>query len=455
MDNQQTLPIERSAIADGIDVSAEAENSQLTSAIFKLDVDCFEKIFDYLSIVELFNVAKTCKLMHKVAGYVFQLHYPFAVGIVDDGHLFLKNHDEVQTYVNIFSEYIHSVIFANKSNDISSTQWHQFKSIKIAHFHYARLKVPKIEIINEMLRNVELVHLTACQFDDGVFERLLDQCDKLKYLAITLAYKCGVNWLHQKYPSLDQVAILPILNGCREIEELTVFFEQNPNVRKFFTSSKFLLDNKTYIADAKFDDVKILADDDVNFDALCQLLNELYAKGVYKRLCIGFFEYFDMKQRFVDQLSTINGLIGVRVPFNVVDIDLNSLVNLRYLRFDCNINQIVNMQQLAQNLTNLRLVSFYKAGIDDILPFVCQLPKLKMIAVEKTDDFRDGINLLVLNKNRQKLQKIAAYVSKVIIYIPEAAYLTTRFKSITMCQQFIEVQRYDLYDFTPIQLMSV
>lgn len=451
MDYARIYSNERIAVRDG-EVTEEARSP----AIFKLDIVCFEKVFDYLSISELFNVAQTCKLMQKVAGYIFQLHYPFAVGIVDDGHLFLRNHDEVCHFVNIFSEYIHSVVFAecnNTSNAISHTKFHEFKSIKIAHFQYAQLKEDKIQMMNEMLRNVELVQLTACQFDEGLFERLLDKCEKLKFLAITLAYNCGVSWLHQKYPSLDQVAILPILNGCRKISELTGFFQQNPNVRKFFTSSKFLTDNKEFIMDAKFDALKILVDD-LNLDAFCLLLRELYARGVYKRFYIGFFEYFEMKQPFVDQLSTVDGLVGLRVAFNAVNINLNSLVNLEYLRFDCNIDQITSMNQLVRNLTNLKLISFYKASVDNILPFVCQLPKLRKIAVEKTDDFCDGIDLCALDNERKKLYDISAHITKVIIYIPETAYLRTRSRSITMSHNLVEVQRYDMYDFTPMQIMS-
>lgn len=457
MDHRRILSNGQTSVSGGAVKVAEVEEakSQQSPAIFKLDIVCFEKVFDYLSITELFNVAQTCKLMHKVAGHIFQLHYPFAIGIVDDGHLFLRNHDEVRHYVNIFSEYIHSVVFAecnDTSKEISHTQFHQFKSIKIAHFQYVQLKEDNIQMMNEMLRNVELVQLTACQFEDGLFERLLNQCEKLKFLAITQAYNCGVTWLHQKYPSLDQVAILPILNGCRKISELTVFFQQNPNVRKFFTSSKFLTDNKEFIMDAKFDVLKIIVDD-LNFDAVCSLLRKLYVRGVYKRFFIGFFEYFDMKQPFIDQLRALNGLIGLRVPFNVVDVNLNSLVNLEYLRFDCNINQIVSMHELAQNLTNLKLISFYKACTDDILPFVYQLPKLKKIAIGKTDDCCRGINLWALNNKREKLHEITSHVSKVIIYVPEIAYLLTRSRSISMSLKLVEVQRYDIYDFTPMQIM--
>lgn len=454
MDQSLTSFIKQTSATEAVEAIAAADAVKPQPAIFKLNVDCFVKIFDYLSIVELLNMAQTCKLMQNVAGFIFQLHYPFAVGVVDDGNLFLRNHDEVQHNVNIFREYIKLVIFAFGSTRYDISHWH-LKSVKIAQFHYARLKEARIQMMNDMLRNAEVVQLTACQFDDGTFECLLNKCEKLKFLAINFwpAYNCGVNWLHQKYPSLEQVAILPILKGCRQIQELAIFFKQNPNVRKFLTSSKFLSDNKAFIMDAKFDELKIIVDD-LNFEAFFQLLKELHGKGIYKRFHIGFFEYFDMKQRFIDLLSSVNGLIAIRVPFNADNVDLNSLVNVEYLRFDCKINQIINMEQLAQNMVNLKLISFYKASIDDILPFVYQLPKLKKVAVEKTDDFHRVINIWAVNKNREKLHETAAHVSKVTIYIPECAYLFTRSRSITMSERLVEIQRYDVFDFTPIQMMS-
>lgn len=425
-------------------IKAEAEKSQPLSAIFKLDVDCSGKILDYLSLADLINLSQTCKVMHTVASHILQLHYPFVRVIVDNDRIFLRNHDEVQSFIDIFIEHIPIALF---KNNISNHLWHQFKSIRIAHFHYARLKEPKIKLMTGMLQNVDLLQLTACQFDDGMFECLIDKCTKVKFLAIAYAYNCGVNWLHRKYPSLELVAILPILNGNREIKELTVFFKQNPNVRRFYTTSKFLLKNKAFVMDAKFDDLTILIDD-MNFDSFCVLLNELYAKGVYKQFYIAFFEYLDIKQTMIDQLNYIHGLAGLSVPFNVVNVDLKSFTSLEILQFNCNVNQIMNMPQLPQYLTNLREISFYRAKIGDILPFVHQLTELKKLAVTRLDDDPcHGIDLMAVNKKREKLLDTTAHVSKVIIYIPEDIYLITRFKSITMVQNLVEIQRYDQYNY--------
>lgn len=436
-------------------VPAETNKSKAEMpALFMLNIDCFANILDYLSLIDLANVASTCKLLLKVAGYIFQLHYPFAHAIIDDDGMHLENHLEMKQYIYIFSEYIQCITFSNVMIDgTSQTQWHRFKSVKRVNFYYTRFNVNNFNLVKNILQNVETVELSDCSFGGNIFERFLDLCKYLKKLIITINYDYNASWLHQKYPRLEYVSIVPIVYIRREINEFTGFFNRNPNVRKFFTSSKFLLDNKSFIAQAKFDDLKISIDD-LNFDTFNNIINELYANGVYKRFHVTFFECFKIDQPFIDQLLSIKALVGLTLPANIIDLDLNSFVNLEVLRFDCNISKIINMTQLAQNLTNLREISFKKASIEDILPFVYQLPKLRKIAVEKLIDFRRGINLLALNEKRKKLFEIAIHVSKVIIYIPETAYLLTRSRSITMSQKLVEIQRYDLYDFTPIQIMS-
>lgn len=48
--------------------------------IFKLNVDCFEEIFNYLAIHDIFAMGETCTRMQNVAGYYFQQNFPDAVG---------------------------------------------------------------------------------------------------------------------------------------------------------------------------------------------------------------------------------------------------------------------------------------------------------------------------------------------------------------------------------------
>lgn len=46
--------------------------------ILKLNDDCCEEIFEYLSIKDLYSFGQTCKRMNRIAGIHFQRNYPDA-----------------------------------------------------------------------------------------------------------------------------------------------------------------------------------------------------------------------------------------------------------------------------------------------------------------------------------------------------------------------------------------
>lgn len=435
---------------DQQEFSADFENEATeygTPAIFSLNIDCFAKIFDYLSLVDLMNVGQTCKLMNKVAGHIFQMHYPHANAIVDeDGDMHLENHREVQQYVSTFSEYIQCIVFSNTMSDNPThIEWQQFKSIKRVNFYYSKFNAKKINWVKDILENVEIVELSECNFYGESFEQFLGLCKNIKNLIITISYGFNPNWLSQKYPHLESLSIVPYAYVRSAIYELHDFFKQNRNVCKFFTSSKFLLDNHQFIMQAKFDQLKVQVDE-FDFATICALLSELHAKGVYKRFYITFFDCFKFNQSFINRLNAINALVGLRVPFNTSTIDLCALTNLEVLQLDCDVVQIINKSQLTQSLTHLREISFVEADVDDLLPFVYRLPTLRKISVEKLISFRGDIDLLALNENRRRLFTKFIHVSKVIIYIPEYAYLKIRKQFVTMNLDCIEILRYELYN---------
>lgn len=49
-------------------VAAGPSNQKSSMSIFKLDIDCCDRIFECLSLKDLHSVAKTCKAMQKIAG---------------------------------------------------------------------------------------------------------------------------------------------------------------------------------------------------------------------------------------------------------------------------------------------------------------------------------------------------------------------------------------------------
>lgn len=438
-----------SATAEATDATMAVKTNDQQSNLFHLNIDCIAKIFDYLSFNDLINCAQTCKLMQTVAGHIFQLYYPLANAIVDDGHIYVDVNG-IRYDIDILTEYVKSVMFTNVMCDRSNgnpdaIQWHQFKSITHVNFYYARFNAQQIRLIANILHQAETIVLSNCQFDDGLFPEFLAMCHRPRQLIIGMTYNCGVSWLHGQYPTLQHVGIWPILRSCGELQELRQFLHQNPNIESIVVSLKFLFDNKQSIMATKIHDLHIVLDD-VNFQAFFSLIRDLYENGAYQRFHMKFFEYLDLTQQLIDQLPTINGLVGFRVPFNASDMDLNSLVNLEILQFACGINQIKNAPQLAQNLTQLKEIYFHKASIGDILPFVLELTKLRKISVEKfmNNNGSQWINLHAINEQRKRLRETTTnHVSKVTLFMVEEIYLRTRVKSISMNLQYVEMQRFE------------
>lgn len=58
--------------------SASTSSIEITPNIFKLDIDCFDEIFEYLSIKDLHSFGQTCRAMHKVAGEYFKRNHSAA-----------------------------------------------------------------------------------------------------------------------------------------------------------------------------------------------------------------------------------------------------------------------------------------------------------------------------------------------------------------------------------------
>lgn len=75
--------------------------------IFKLDIDCFNEIFEYLSMEDVHSVGKTCKTMQQVAGEYFRQNCSAAKNICkNDG--FYTRHSREESF---FDEYFYTTFF--------------------------------------------------------------------------------------------------------------------------------------------------------------------------------------------------------------------------------------------------------------------------------------------------------------------------------------------------------
>lgn len=222
----------------------------------------------------------------------------------------------------------------------------------------------------------------------------------------------------------------------------------NPNVRKFATDDFILLSNQTLIkksGNVKLEDLFIQITNVKKYEMLFSFLNIAFEREFYKRLHLYIFDYFPPV--FVEQMSSLKGLVNFHVSDDVYEIELSGLKSLEKLTYD-HCSHINDFDNLPNCLVNLKDVSFKKMYFQNLLFLVGNVTRLKKVRIAEffIDDTNglDGvnfrafdcceideantpfkiINLLALNKVRQKLAD--GRDLKVTIYVEEEAYMATK-----------------------------
>lgn len=433
------------------EVAASASTSDdSTPKIYKLNINCFETIFDYLSLEDLSSCSQTCKLMQKVAGHILRTKYPFLRIFIDEFGDCLSDRLGLQVNLNMLREYIEPISFVTDINTtVSAAQCAQFESVKYVCFSGIIFTGSELETVKAILEKVRAMELMCCEYEcAGMIQRLLELSPNLNHFAArsSLDYN-DTAWLLQRYPALEHLALLPLTN--ERINGLSTFFQMNPNVRNFIVDSDFLWINRMELMQMKLDELFIyLSNDfcyeytDSKLDEYFGVLNEWYANGVFKRLHI----IGELSQDIIDKLITVKGLIGLKSTALSMDADFTTLVNLEILHIDHFTTDIMDMAPIAEKLKNLKDISFLDADYNTILPFIKHLPKLKRIVVKYMDAEEDINELLAFNRERRKLGELVGNASKVTIYIPETPYLQIRNKSVTMYLDLVEIRPFEQYD---------
>lgn len=447
MDQQQNSSTEAAKSSSSSSTSDDSKPK-----IYKLNINCFETIFDYLSLEDLAECAKTCKLMQKVAGHILRKKFPYLRVFIDEYGDCLSDRLGLQINLNMLREYIEPISFVTDINTtISAAQCKQFKSVKYICFSGLIFTSTEMETVKVILDNVNAMELMCCEFEcTGVIQRLLELSKNLKHFAIrsSLDYN-DTAWLLQKYPKLEHLAILPLTN--ERINELPTFFELNANVRYFMVDSDFLWINRMSMMQIKLDELFIYLSNDFCYEysdsklnEYFGVLNEWHANGIFKRLhLIG-----EVKQEIIDKLITLNGFIGLKSTALGMDANFTSLVNLQILHIDHFTSEFMDMTPIAEKLKNLKEIGFLDADFKSLLPFIQHAPKLKRIVVKYMESDEDFNELLAFNRERRKLCALVGNVSKVTIFIPETPYLNIRHKSVTMYLDLVEIRPFEQYNMT-------
>lgn len=403
-----------------------------SSNIFKLNSDCLDIVFDYLSLKDLHSFGLTCKMMQRIAGEYFLRVYKSSEKFSGNDGIYTVSCDNndvlgerVQTsgfnryinYISHYYEHLEPLTYIQRRSE-------ELQSIKHLYLVCLKINMEKMAYLQKILPKMEILQMRQCTVDGDIYDTLLKYCCNLKqiYVQDDLGYILDENanpWLLQDYPMLQHLQLTPRYSF--KIHELRTFFERNRNLQSFSTSSRCLWENRHDLMDSciQLDKLEILILDNyhrhlINMQSICRLLNEFFERGFYKRLYL-YVKRVDLQSS--EHLTTLDALEMISIRQFSETYNLSSLINLKELEINDGINS-ANIEILATKLVNLERLSLKNVTASQILPFIRHSMQLYRIHVHLKDN---TLNLIQLNDERVKL--IGA--RKIVIYVPNNTFLAT------------------------------
>lgn len=410
---------------DDASTNSIATANESTPKMFKLNVDCFEHLFEWLSLKELLVFRCTCKRMKLVVDYYIKLNYPKLRYKKISSYLGRLDHEVQPKYLE-WCKYL--CLFGMAWKNIDS------------------------ESIECVLNQLETLKLQFVSIDGDLYDIFLKYCIQLKYLAIrnyfdtyyksSVLIGTGYEWLHRTYPTLTHFEIDIAVDQDStpyQYTELLKFFELN-NIRVYSVNSTFLLLHHSLLLESniKLDRLDIEVDQDVN--VTYNLVSKLYNRQFYKQLhlhCPYGDEYFRGQAHHLSEFHNLEKLYFIsRVKFTLTKLTLNVIKELDIERLKT-FQSDQDLAQITSNLINLQYIKLYFADLEEIMSLLCYVPKLKRIDVRfLLIDRIQTCDLIALNEGRQKL----VGACKVTIFIPEDRFLKLKWKG-KVNFDFIEFKR--------------
>lgn len=402
-------------------------NAESPAAVFKLDEDCWDEVFDWLSVRDVQAFGRTCKSFQKVAGTYFQWKY--RAYEIWYGSYF--GADEIPDFIQFIQDFCFEgslgVNFVSKC-----------KGIKHVRLNAFLLSKPLIKSLIPVLPALETFD-TKQTFDVDnyvdndvdIYEEVLKHCVKLKCLRIYSNFhdEC----LCQKYPSLEHLHITA--EEPFENDNLKTFFKLNPSVRRLTTNCRTIYENLRFFVESKIQlDDLIISDREMYIgfdDKIESALNDLYQCQFYKKLHI-------LGESIMPSIGQLAApLVTLHFQDEVKLISLSSLMELGfYSTLRQNRGDAANITEIPHLCVNLERLLCGVATVAAILPFICFSRKLKEIIVLHLHE--EILDISKLNNERKQFEG----AKKVIIYVSEDVYLATKWAKKATSLDLVEMQRY-------------
>ncbi|XP_055303149.1 uncharacterized protein LOC129568846 isoform X1 [Sitodiplosis mosellana] len=385
---------------------AGPSNADSPPKIFKLTIDCFDEIFEYLSMKDLHSLGQTCKTMQKVAGVYFKQNFSAAEKFCHPDGIYTV-HSSRDNVINEriptlgFNEFMPCIShYHDRLEPLEYLQLHIDEFAQSTNHIYLvdlRINPTRVEFIEKLLPKIEIIQIRSCSVNGCFYELILKHCPNLHTIYVQNADTyCNGNygWMLQDYPMLKHLELMPRYSD--EVDELYGFLERHPKVQRFSTSGRFLWFNRNRFlkSTVKLDILEVKSqyfyqdDGSGTCRTIWDLLSQLHKQGFYKRL----FVYTDrVSNDLSGKLIKVPGLELLCIRWFDASYNLPLLTDLKELIILDGLN-VRDAEILANSLVKLERLYVDNTTIDCIQPFIRQSTKLNKINLFLRDTNERGYN---------------------------------------------------------------
>lgn len=419
MDEKSQYQLAMVAVSDG-------GNENNPPQIFKLDVDCVQEIFDFLSFGDIKSVSKTCVRMHRIA---FDYSKSNFAGMRPN----LR-----RSHTNGFEEVVWN-FYIPLGYDMKSVL--QCKSLKHISFSGDSMYANDIRGLRPILGELESLEFTDFLFYGDFYKDFLQFCPKLIKLQIKEGGRRGPSyimgtsdcWLLRSYPTLQCLKLN--LRYRPNISNLRTFFQLNPTLETFsmdgFTFHRCI--NTMLQANINLQILSITrANDKLPMEIFCNHLNQLRSQGFYQKL------HIEMNYSNQEKTNTISSLLVMEELSIVgsIELPLNISLSLKHLILIHPLLTSTNLESIAKRLVNLERLTLAQFESKMLEPFIQYSIKLKTITISSCDDI-ENLDLVAWNQKREKLLR----AQKLTFYLFDNDYLAVKWRNNSSDFKMIQIKR--------------
>lgn len=330
--------------------------------------DCWEHIFDYLQILDVLTMGKTCKRLEQIAGHYMCEYYPKLRFYLEEGKVKLIQPYKFRPEPS-FYQYIGELHFPGSSELDFHLDDEMFSSLKTLSFFLFRFDEIQFEYMRSVLKNVENIHIDSyCNLSTETFKQLAVYCPKLKYLHISgCSFKKKVlrSLFSQHFPSLEHLHYRSEyfnfdmrMNLNAQIHELKPFLEKHTKLKHFECRAPFLWANRDLLCETRVQLNTFTIDlsswkDRLPLNRFIDLIKELHATDFYKALHLSFHH----NDKFDNAICTLPAIEKLDMKeFSVVD--FSHLSSIKELNIGLGRAFDLDLELVSKNLINLEKLIF-------------------------------------------------------------------------------------------------